>query len=102
MKIGTGVEGILRFCLKNLWGCNIGISDEGGLMDNVVEMRSGAMIYKPSFIKTGSDIQKWKEWENTHTKTKTWASKPTFIFENKESGLKWIEGSEDFKRDSAN
>jgi hypothetical protein len=27
MKIGTGVRGILRFCLSNLKGCNVGISD---------------------------------------------------------------------------
>jgi uncharacterized protein YraI len=28
MKIGTGVQAILRFCLRNLKGCNVGISDE--------------------------------------------------------------------------
>jgi hypothetical protein len=27
MKIGTGTEAILRFCLGNLTGCNVGISD---------------------------------------------------------------------------
>jgi uncharacterized protein YraI len=27
MKIGTGVQVILRFCLRNLRGCNVGISD---------------------------------------------------------------------------
>jgi hypothetical protein len=27
MKIGTGVEGILRSCLKYLKGCNIGTTD---------------------------------------------------------------------------
>jgi hypothetical protein len=27
MKIGTGVEAILRFCLRNLRGCNVGITD---------------------------------------------------------------------------
>jgi hypothetical protein len=26
MKIGTGVETILRFCFRNLRGCNIGIT----------------------------------------------------------------------------
>jgi hypothetical protein len=28
MKIGKSVDGILRFCFKNLKGCNIGITDE--------------------------------------------------------------------------
>jgi hypothetical protein len=28
MKIGTGVQAILRFCLRNLRGHNIGITDE--------------------------------------------------------------------------
>jgi hypothetical protein len=27
MKIGTGVQAILRFCLRNLRGCNVGITD---------------------------------------------------------------------------
>jgi hypothetical protein len=27
MKIGTGVQVILRFCLRNLRGCNVGITD---------------------------------------------------------------------------
>jgi hypothetical protein len=26
-KIGKGVEGILRFCLSSLKGCDVGISD---------------------------------------------------------------------------
>jgi hypothetical protein len=30
-KIGTGVEGILRFCLSNLKGCNVGITDKRDL-----------------------------------------------------------------------
>jgi hypothetical protein len=30
----------------------------GGFMKYAVEMGSGAMIYIPSFIKNGSDIQK--------------------------------------------
>jgi hypothetical protein len=29
MKIGKGVQAILRFCLSNLKGCNVGIIDEG-------------------------------------------------------------------------
>jgi hypothetical protein len=31
MKIGTGAEGILRFCLSNLKGCNVGITDRKDL-----------------------------------------------------------------------
>jgi hypothetical protein len=27
VKIGTGVQEILRFCLSNLNGCNVGITD---------------------------------------------------------------------------
>jgi uncharacterized protein YraI len=27
MKIGTGIQAILRFCLSNLKGCNVGITD---------------------------------------------------------------------------
>jgi hypothetical protein len=27
MKIGTGVEAILRFCLSNLKGCNVSVTD---------------------------------------------------------------------------
>jgi hypothetical protein len=31
IKIGTGVQAILKFCLSNLNGCNVGITDEKGL-----------------------------------------------------------------------
>jgi hypothetical protein len=31
MKSGTGVKAILRFCLRNLRGCNVGITDEKDL-----------------------------------------------------------------------
>jgi hypothetical protein len=27
MKIGIGVQAILRFCLENLRGCNVGITE---------------------------------------------------------------------------
>jgi hypothetical protein len=36
MKIGTGVQAVLRFCLRNLIGCNAG---------NTVEMDSDVTIY---------------------------------------------------------
>jgi hypothetical protein len=32
MKTSTGVEGILRFCLSNLKGCNAGIADGRDLL----------------------------------------------------------------------
>jgi hypothetical protein len=28
MNTGTGIEAILRFCLRNLRGCNVGITDD--------------------------------------------------------------------------
>jgi hypothetical protein len=31
MKIATGVQAILRFCLKNLEGCNVGITEVSDL-----------------------------------------------------------------------
>jgi hypothetical protein len=31
MKIGAGVESILRFCLRSLNGCNVGITDGSDL-----------------------------------------------------------------------
>jgi hypothetical protein len=27
VKVGTGVQAILRFCLRNLRGCDVGITD---------------------------------------------------------------------------
>jgi hypothetical protein len=27
IKVGTSVQAILRFCLRNLRGCNVGITD---------------------------------------------------------------------------
>jgi hypothetical protein len=36
-------------------------------MNYAVEMGSGAMIYIPSFIKTGSDIEKLMGWEDSQT-----------------------------------
>jgi hypothetical protein len=31
MKIGTGVQTTLRFCLRNLRGCDVGITDGSDL-----------------------------------------------------------------------
>jgi hypothetical protein len=31
MKIGIGIQSILRFCLRNFKGCSVGITDVRGL-----------------------------------------------------------------------
>jgi hypothetical protein len=49
-------------------------------MKYAVEMGSGAMIYIPSFVKTGSGVQKFMEGIYRHTQTAWWSHKPTFIF----------------------
>jgi hypothetical protein len=46
-------------------------------MKYAVEMGSGAMIYMPSFIQTGSDMQKLMRWGLSQTDRQ---HKPTFIF----------------------
>jgi hypothetical protein len=60
MKIGTGVQAILRFYLENLRGCNVGITDGiyGLSIAYAVVMCSGSIIYIPCFINIGSAIQK--------------------------------------------
>jgi hypothetical protein len=59
MNIGLGVQAILRFCLRNFRGHNVGTTDGEGFFNYVVEMGSGAMIYVPSCMKIGSGIQKF-------------------------------------------
>jgi hypothetical protein len=58
MKIGTGVQAILRFCLRNLRGCDVGITDRRDLFNYAVDMSSCAVMYVPSFINIGSGIRK--------------------------------------------
>jgi hypothetical protein len=53
-------------------------------MKYAVEMGSGTMIYIPSFIKTGSGIQKLRGGEAQRA---WWSHKPTYFFLNKESKL---------------
>jgi hypothetical protein len=55
MKIGTGIQAILRICLSNLRGCNIGITD-GCIYDVRHEMGSGGMINTPSSMRVSSSI----------------------------------------------
>jgi hypothetical protein len=38
MKIGSGVQAILRLNLRNLRGCNVGTIDRRGLMSYAVEI----------------------------------------------------------------
>jgi hypothetical protein len=56
MKIGTCVQEILRFCLRNLKGYNVGITDRL----NLCSMPSYVTIYVPSFMKTGTGVQEYK------------------------------------------
>jgi hypothetical protein len=52
-------------------------------------MGSGAVIYVPSFIKIGSDIQKLIcGGGDIHTQTARWSHKPTVFLQNKGSRLK--------------
>jgi hypothetical protein len=45
-------------------------------------MGSGAVIYVPSLIKTGSAIQKLVWWD-THAQTATWFHNPTQFFKKR-------------------
>jgi hypothetical protein len=49
-------------------------------MKHAVEMGSGVMIYIPSFIEVGSDIQNLIRVGHTDTRTRRREHKPTFIF----------------------
>jgi hypothetical protein len=56
MRIGTGVQVILKFCLSILNGCNVGITD-GRFYEVRVEMVSNGMIYTQNFMMIGTGIQ---------------------------------------------
>jgi hypothetical protein len=58
MKIGTGVQAVLRFSLRNLRGCNVVITKGRDFYNYAVEMGSGVVIYVSSFIKIGPGILK--------------------------------------------
>jgi hypothetical protein len=58
MKIGKGIQAILRLCLSNLRGYNICITDGRGFMKYAVGVGSVVMIYVLSCIKIGSGIRK--------------------------------------------
>jgi hypothetical protein len=60
-----------KFCLRNLRGCNVGITDRKDYFNYAIEMGSGAVTYVPSFIKIGSGIQKSIRGDpQTHTDSK--------------------------------
>jgi hypothetical protein len=54
----TGIQAILRFCLRILRGCDVGITDGKWFFNYAVEVGSGEVIHLPSFIKIGLGIQK--------------------------------------------
>jgi hypothetical protein len=56
IKIGTDVQAISRFCLRNLRSCNVGITD-GMVMMYAVEMASCGMICLLSFMMICTGIQ---------------------------------------------
>jgi hypothetical protein len=56
MKIDTVVKVILRFCIRNLRGLNVGYYWWEGFMKCAVEMDSAGMIYVPSSMMIGSGI----------------------------------------------
>jgi hypothetical protein len=55
----------------------------GGFMEHATEMGTCAMIWIPSFIKTGSDIQKLMGGIHRHTESMV-ISQATFIFFSKQ------------------
>jgi hypothetical protein len=59
IKTGACVQAIFRFCLNNFNCCNSGITDR---RDLAVEIGSGATLYKPSSVQSGSGIQKLLGW----------------------------------------
>jgi hypothetical protein len=55
IKIGTGIQAILRICLSSSRGYNIG-NTEGGIYDVRHEMSSGGMMYTLSSMTISSSI----------------------------------------------
>jgi hypothetical protein len=54
-------------------------------MKDAVELASGGMVYVPSFIKIGSEVQKFLR--DTYIDTR-WSHKPVYFFPNNEVMLK--------------
>jgi hypothetical protein len=45
-----------RFCLRNLRGCNVGITDDRDFFNYAAEMGSGGVIYIPRSMTIGSGM----------------------------------------------
>jgi hypothetical protein len=54
MNIDTGVKVILRFCLRNMRGCDVGITDGRDFL--ITPLIWAQAIYVPIFINIGSGI----------------------------------------------
>jgi hypothetical protein len=95
MKTGTGVQIILRFCLRNFTGCDVSITDVSDFCNGAIEMGSGAVTYVPSFIKISSGIQKLIGGIQRHTHTNRQQGdliSLLLFFQNKESELIMLQG----------
>jgi hypothetical protein len=68
MRIGTGVQTILGFCLRNLRFCKVYITGGSEFINYSFQVGWGVMIYAPCFIKIGSGIQNliWGRHRHTH------------------------------------
>jgi hypothetical protein len=68
--IGTGVQAILKFSLKNERDCNVGITERRDFFNYAIEMGSCAVIYVPGLIKIGSELQELIGGIHIHTDSK--------------------------------
>jgi hypothetical protein len=57
-KIDAGFQAILKFCRRNLRGCDVRTADGRNFISYSVKMGIGAVISVISFVKIGSGIQK--------------------------------------------
>jgi hypothetical protein len=89
MKIGTGVQAIVMFCLRNMRGCNVGINYEWDLWITHLKLWHCLDVHTKfhkdwlRHSKVNGELQ-----THTHTEAGNWSHKPTSIFLNKESRLK--------------
>jgi hypothetical protein len=59
IKIGTGIQAILRFSLKNLRGCNVGITDGRNLWITPLRWAHVSWYTNQAVINIGSGIQEF-------------------------------------------
>jgi hypothetical protein len=79
VKIGASLRVILRLCLRNLRGCNVGITD-GGFLKYAILIGSGAMEPVSIFIKFGSRFEKLFGRGGIHIQTSRQTAHLLFIF----------------------